>query len=249
MKDLKIVEYKGKRILTTAQSAEFLETEVQLIVNNFNRNKGHYEIGEDYFALEGKEKTAFLKNLNQNDVGSKHAKTLYLWTEFGVMLHVKSINTTKAWNAYKIMLRDYFRLVEKEKQSQQELPVYFNKQTQDRCRTNVGLLPEGYWCVENEMVSQALVLQSLQKELHHWCLPSGSGGKKWINHLREIKHPLLDEDSKAELWVPNLPHPIKIMVYPYPLLSYFRHWLRVEYAEYYDTQYSPSRVKGKLQKQ
>jgi len=93
------------------------------------------------------------------------------------------------------------------------------------------------------MVSQALVLQALQKELKHWCLPSGSGGKKWINHLRKIKHPLLDEDKKNKLWVPNLPFKIGIMVYPMELLTYFRKWLRVEYAEYYIKDYLPSRLK------
>ena len=249
MKELKIVEYNGKRILTTAQSAEFLGTDVKIISKNYERNRDQYILGEDYFFLEGDELKAFKKTARQIDDQFKQARSLYLWTEFGVMLHVKSVNTPEAWTAYRILLRDYFRLVEREKQSQQELPVYFNKQTQDRCRVNEELLPEGFWCVETEMVSQACTLQSLQKELKHWCLPAGSGGKAWINHLRDIKHPLLDEDSKVKLWVPNLSYPIKIMVYPYALLSEFRRWLRVEYAEYYDTKYSPSRVKGDSNKQ
>jgi len=175
----------------------------------------------------------------------KQARSLYLWTEKGTVRHAKHLGTNEAWDVWEDLEDTYFRV--KEKQSQQELPVYFNKQTQDRCQDNEKLLPEGYWCVETEMVSQALVLQSLQKELHHWCLPSGSGGKAWIRHLRKINHPLLDEDSKVALWVPNLQSPTKIMVYPYALLSYFRRWLRVEYAEYYDTVYAPSRIKGKLQ--
>lgn len=153
-------------------------------------------------------------------------------------------NTEKARACKRLLVKAFLEAKELLSRQQQELPVYFNKQTQDRCRSNEGLLPEGFWCVETEMVSQACTLQSLQKELKHWCLPAGSGGKAWINHLRDIKHPLLDEDSKVALWVPNLPCPIKIMVYPYALLSEFRRWLRVEYAEYYDTKYSPSRVEG-----
>jgi hypothetical protein len=146
MKELRIVEYRGKRVLTTDQSAEFLETETDLITRNFNRNKEHYEIGEDYFALEGKEKTAFLKNLGLYDLGSKHAKTLYLWTEFGVMLHVKSIDTTKAWTAYKLMLRDYFRLV---KESQQEKPrLHVWTEEAERLRQiNMKEIRPGYFSV------------------------------------------------------------------------------------------------------
>ena len=247
MKELQIVEYKGTRILTTAQSAEFLGTDVQLIVNNFNRNKGHYTLGEDYFALEGKEKTEFLKNLPQNDLGSKHAKILYLWTEFGVMLHVKSINTDEAWRAYKIMLRDYFRLVAKEKQSQQE--QIFTKDVQSRCIANEKLLKVGFWCVVTEMWREAWTLEAFQKELKPSSLPDGSCGTKWRNHLKDINHPLLCKSYQAFLHIPNNKNLFKVWVYPDALLFEFRKWLRVEYAEYYKKDYSPSRLKGTDNKQ
>jgi BRO family, N-terminal domain len=123
-------------------------------------------------------------------------------------------------------------------------PVYFNKQTQERCRLNEKLLPKGYWNVETEMVGQACTLQALQKELKHWCLPSGSGGMKWINHLRKINHPLLAQAKKKCLHVPNLKNLVEVWIYPYALLEYFREWLRVEYAEYYEHEYSPSRLIG-----
>lgn len=143
MREIKIVEYKGKRVLTTAQSAEFLGTETEIITRNFNRNKGHYQTGEDYFALEGKEKTAFLVNLGHFDSGLKNAKTLYLWTEFGVMLHVKSINTDEAWAAYKIMLRDYFRLVEKAKQARPRIYPWTEEAEQLR-QINAKEIKPGY---------------------------------------------------------------------------------------------------------
>lgn len=146
MREIKIVEYKGKRVLTTAQSAEFLGTETDLITRNFNRNKGHYQIGEDYFALEGKEKTAFLMNLGHFDSGLKNAKTLYLWTEFGVMLHVKSINTDEAWAAYKIMLRDYFRLVAKEKQTRPRIYPWTEEAEQLR-QINMKEIQPGYFSI------------------------------------------------------------------------------------------------------
>jgi len=59
MKELQIIEHKGSRILTTAQVADFLETETDRISENFNRNKGQYTPGEDYFLLEGNDLRKF----------------------------------------------------------------------------------------------------------------------------------------------------------------------------------------------
>jgi len=244
--DLTIVEHKGNRILTSSQTAEFLGTNAGLISDNFNRNKDRYTEGKHYFFLEGKELKDFLV-LHSAICGSQNLskiRSLYLWTEKGVLMHVKSVNTDIAWQAHENLVDVYFHKIE---QTYKE-PVYFNKQTQDRCKANSLIMLKGHWCVENEMVSQALVLSSLQKELKHWCLPSGSGGKKFIQHLRAVKHPLLDEDRKYKLWVPNLAYKVDILVYPYELLEYFREWLRVEYAEYYVTSYLPLRIANTDQK-
>jgi hypothetical protein len=241
LKELKIVEYKSTRILTTAQSAEFLNTETDRINENFNRNKEHYTVGEDYFLLEGSELKKF-KADNPAICGSvSRLNKLYLWTEFGVMLHVKSINTNEAWIAYKIMLRDYFRLVAKEKQSQQE--QIFTKDVQARCIANEKLLDVDFWCVVTEMWREAWTLEAFQKELKPSSLPDGSCGTKWRNHLKDINHPLLRKSYQAFLHIPNNKNLFKVWVYPDALLFEFRKWLRVEYAEYYDTKYSPSRLK------
>lgn len=101
------VEYQGQRILTTAQLAESYETDSQLIVNNFNRNRDRYKEGKHYFALEGEAKRIFVDQ-HQIDLGSKNAKTLYLWTEKGAWLHAKSLNTDKAWEAYEMLVDDYY---------------------------------------------------------------------------------------------------------------------------------------------
>jgi hypothetical protein len=97
------------------------------------------------------------------------------------------------------------------------------------------------------MVSQACTIQALQSELQHWALPSGSGGTKWRNHLKHIEHPLLDKSYQEYLHIPNNKNRFKVWVYPYALLEYFREWLRVEYAEYYMHEYSPSRLIGAKQ--
>jgi len=58
--------------------------------------------------LQGEEKREFLNHV-QIDDGSKHAPVLYLWTEKGAWLHAKSLGTDKAWNAYEMLVDDYFQ--------------------------------------------------------------------------------------------------------------------------------------------
>lgn len=42
----------------------------------------------------------------------KYAKSLYLWTEKGALLHAKSLNTDKAWQVYDYLVDFYFRAKE-----------------------------------------------------------------------------------------------------------------------------------------
>lgn len=107
MNDIQKVEFDGTLVLTTQQIAEAYETNVDTITRNFNRNKERYEAGKHYVALEGSQKSDFL-NLGHFDRGLKNAKTLYLWTQKGALLHAKSLNTDKAWEAYDRLVDSYF---------------------------------------------------------------------------------------------------------------------------------------------
>lgn len=119
---LQPVEYNNQRILTTAQLAEAYETDIHRIHDNFGANKERYTLGEDYFILEGTELKKFKSdNLRSSEVVSRINK-LILWTEFGAMLHAKSLNTDKAWEFYKKLVRDYFRLIRE--QPTQPDPLY-----------------------------------------------------------------------------------------------------------------------------
>lgn len=111
-----IIEQAGQRVLTTAQLAKSYGADKQLIINNFNRNKERYKEGKHFIVLEGREKSIFI-NRHQIDLGSKNAKTLYLWTEKGAWLHAKSLNTGAAWDAYELLVDEYYRLAEEVKQS------------------------------------------------------------------------------------------------------------------------------------
>lgn len=107
MKNLVQIEQNGVRVLTTSQLAEVYGVDKQLIVNNFNRNRSRYVEGKHFIALYGAQKNNFF-NQHQIDLGSKNAKSVYLWTEKGAWFHAKSLNTDQAWDAYEKLVDDYY---------------------------------------------------------------------------------------------------------------------------------------------
>ena len=109
MNDLIPVEYRSKRILTTAQLADGYGSTPEALSNNFNRNRERYQEGKHFFCLEGEEKRAFCDRHQFND-GSKKAMRLYLWTEKGTLLHAKSLNTDQAWAVYDQLVETYFNV-------------------------------------------------------------------------------------------------------------------------------------------
>lgn len=107
MNNLKVIEYRNIRVLTTQQIAEAYEADAKVVSNNFNRNRDRYEESKHFICLEGEELKAFKTN-HQFDESSKVNK-LYLWTEKGAFLHAKSLNTDKAWEAYSNLIDGYFK--------------------------------------------------------------------------------------------------------------------------------------------
>lgn len=110
---LQTIEQNGQRVLTTNQLAESYGADKQLITNNFNRNKDRYKEGKHFISLQGQEKNVFIDR-HQIDLGSKNAQILYLWTEKGAWLHAKSLNTDKAWDAYEMLVDDYYSIKQTE---------------------------------------------------------------------------------------------------------------------------------------
>lgn len=110
MDELKVVEYKNIRVLTTQQIAEAYETETKIISNNFNNNKERYKEGKHYICLTGDGLKEFLQSLNLGLQNQNKIRTLYLWTEKGAFLHAKSLNTDKAWEVYDRLVDTYFEV-------------------------------------------------------------------------------------------------------------------------------------------
>jgi ORF6C domain/ORF6N domain len=107
MSELKIIEQNGARVLTTAQLSESYGADSERIVKNFNRNRDRYKANKHYVFLEGDDLKAF-KATGQIDL-PQNLNRLYLWTEKGAWLHAKSLNTDLAWDAYEMLVDDYYQ--------------------------------------------------------------------------------------------------------------------------------------------
>jgi hypothetical protein len=103
------VEYKAKRVLTTAQLAEVYETEVNNIHKNYSNNETRFIEGEHYYILKGDELQTFKRSLNDIPEPLKYAPSLFLWTEKGASRHCKILDTDMAWKRYDELEETYFR--------------------------------------------------------------------------------------------------------------------------------------------
>jgi hypothetical protein len=111
MADLIPIEHNGQRVLVSMQLAESFGTDIERIQINFNRNKDRYKDGKHYFLIQGGELKTF-KATYQIDNQLKYASSFYLWTEKGAWLHAKSLNTDQSWEAYEMLVDDYYRVKE-----------------------------------------------------------------------------------------------------------------------------------------
>lgn len=109
-------EVKGMKVLTTRQIAEAYGVSKDKIIYNFNYNKDRYVLGKHYIEVLGEELRR-LKRTCEIQSSFKYAKTLYLWTEKGALLHAKSLNTDKAWEVYDYLVDFYFRAKEEPKET------------------------------------------------------------------------------------------------------------------------------------
>ncbi|MFR1834234.1 MAG: ORF6N domain-containing protein [Lachnospiraceae bacterium] len=117
-----LVEVKGIRVLTTKQLAELYGADTRTLQYNFRYNKERYILGKHYIEVNGDELRR-LKTRSEIPSSFKYAKSLYLWTEKGALLHAKSLNTDKAWEVYDYLVDFYFRAQVKQTEPAKKEPV------------------------------------------------------------------------------------------------------------------------------
>lgn len=104
------IQWKGQKVITTAQLAEVYETDVNNVQNNFNRNQERFEEKKHYFLLKGEELKVFKSQVTNSDlpIVDKFASQFYLWTHRGASRHCKILDTEKAWEQFDNLEEAYF---------------------------------------------------------------------------------------------------------------------------------------------
>ena len=115
-KEVMVVEYKDKRVLTTEQVAEAYECESIQIQQNYANNKDRFTEGKHYFKLEGEELKRFKASMGDSKFSStlKFVSVLMLWTRQGASRHCKMLGTDKAWDMFDCLEENYFNPPQKE---------------------------------------------------------------------------------------------------------------------------------------
>lgn len=111
MQNLRVMEIRGIRVLTTQQLADCYGIVRKTIQNNFAYNRERYTEGKHYISVQGDDLKRF-KGCHEIQGNLKYTHILYLWTEKGALLHAKSLNTDKAWEVYDYLVDFYFRAKE-----------------------------------------------------------------------------------------------------------------------------------------
>lgn len=110
-KEVVVLEWRGQRVVTTAQLAEIYEANEQQIQQNFNNNQKNFEEVLHYFLLKGeelKEFKGYFDNIEEAIGVSKFASRLYLWTRRGASRHCKILDTEKAWEQFDALEENYY---------------------------------------------------------------------------------------------------------------------------------------------
>ena len=104
------VDFANQRVLLSSQVAKVFDCDPARIKDNFRYAKEQFEEGVHYFKVGGTELRALKSKVGISDPAliGKFASCLYLWTEQGVMLHCKMIDTDAAWKMLKDLITFYF---------------------------------------------------------------------------------------------------------------------------------------------
>lgn len=105
----RVILFKNKPVITTAQLAGFYDVSQKNILDNFRYNADRFVEGKHFFKLEGEALKEF-KNIPENFGNvSKNAARLILWTERGAARHAKMLDTDHAWDVFERLEDSYFK--------------------------------------------------------------------------------------------------------------------------------------------
>ncbi|WP_257222097.1 ORF6N domain-containing protein [Acinetobacter sp. YH12245] len=112
-KQTSLIQYKSVPVMTTEQMADFYETEIIRVQQNFIRNALRFIDGKHYFKVEGEDLRNLKNTLTSSKIVSPNARSLILWTEKGAARHAKILDTDQAWDVFEQLEEVYFAVKEK----------------------------------------------------------------------------------------------------------------------------------------
>lgn len=105
--DLSVKEYNGQRVVTFKDIDTVHGRPEGTAKRNFNNNKEHFILDEDYFIIPYSE---FSTNFVQNPKGGNPNNEVILLTEQGYLMLVKSFTDDLAWTVQRQLVNSYFRV-------------------------------------------------------------------------------------------------------------------------------------------
>lgn len=100
-KEVAIKEFKGQRVVTFKDIDAVHERTDGTAKRNFNTNRKHFIKGEDYFVRNSYEA--------KEEFGISAPHGLYLITEQGYLMLVKSFTDDLAWEVQRQLVKNYFK--------------------------------------------------------------------------------------------------------------------------------------------
>lgn len=122
-KNLGVKEFEGERVMTVWDISELHEKEARIVNQQFERNKKHLILGEDYFEVlkeEFSESQAVIQKIPNN------VKTIKLFTESGYMMLVKSFKDDMSWKVQRQLVKLYFKVKEFVQQKNNDMEKFKN---------------------------------------------------------------------------------------------------------------------------
>lgn len=111
-KEVVVLEWRGQRVVTTAQLADIYESTETQIKQNYGNNEKRFNEGEHFYFLKGDELKEFKRLVENFDLpfmgNLKYTSQLYLWTRRGASRHCKMLGTEEAWEQFDALEENYY---------------------------------------------------------------------------------------------------------------------------------------------
>ncbi|KIL46981.1 hypothetical protein KP77_25500 [Jeotgalibacillus alimentarius] len=199
MNSIQPITFNDQRLLTTQQMAEAYGTDTDRVTKNYNRNIERYLQNKHYILLHGEELKAF--RAKGQIALSPNINRLYLWTEKGAWLHAKSLNTDQAWEAYEMLVDEYYRVQETVKvlseREQLEASMKLSLMTSQDVQQLKGDVIEIKSMVENQITLDHGEQRRLQKGVAQRVYSLTSCEKERRRLFRELYREIKDRFAVA----------------------------------------------------